>query len=258
MSNTLILSRGMIYQPNTEKAFDEVIKHNNKVGYKQYSILGPNIMVTEFGDIVLNHDDIVKNGKNNRIVKIRKCTREQINDITISQIIDGHDYGSSTKYMFLDQFLDKYLNNYNIFLDIKNRMDSSVSSEFTAKILINFLSQYRDRNEKASDNLFNKIYFDSDNPETVKQINKHAINMNIEINSMYDYNDFSIKLCDCFYDTLFSIYDYFYPSNYFAFEKRFATQKRIDKYKKNGKKIVVWGFQEEDVGKLLSVDMWLI
>lgn len=254
----LIKSGGMDgFCSNTEEAFDELVKYNDRQGYKKYSIFGPNIMVTQYDDILVNHDDVIYDKKFGQL-NIRKLTRTEISQLKIERQSDGKT--EYLNYLFFDDFINKYFNEYDIFLDIKNRIDSGMSSEKTAKVIMKFLMDYRDSliNIRSKHDFWNKIYFDSDNPEVIRNIINIAKKNNIQINSMYDYNDFGIKCCRCFYDCIFNIYDKLEKSNITALEKIFVSQEKINELRKKDKQILVWNMKEEDAKTFEGIDYILI
>jgi hypothetical protein len=257
---TLIKSGGMTFSPNTEKAFDAVVQYNDSLSEKKYPILGPNIMVTKSNDILLNHDDFVSSeGVTN--IQIRNLDRAAIKQLQITDVVDEQTY--ELQYMFLDEFMPKYFLDYGVFFDIKNRTDSGVSSETTAKVLLEYLLKLKNDNNSQfkflDDTTFwNKIYFDSDNPEVIRQILKFASTKNLKLNTMYDYNNFGINCCVPFYDCVFWLFDTLNSSNTMALEKEFVTQKRIDGYKNKNKKILVWNIGYDEASAYFGIDFVLV
>lgn len=243
----VIKSYGLRLQPNTEAAFTAALNAG-------FTRLGPSVMVTKNGDILLNHDDVVLEGTAK--VHIRKLTRAQIEGMTINQVINDHDYGQPNKYLFLDRFLDLYADKLDlIFLDIKNTLFSGVSSRLTAQKLIRCLRMYMDVNEV---DLWDKLYFDSDNPFVVKDCIQEARKYNLHLRAMYDYNTFGVRLCDPCYDCIFGWFNAVTRAPGIALQGHFATQKRINRYKSSGRCVVVWDLPLDYARTLINVDFVLV
>ena len=242
-----------LHQKNTQGAFDAVA---NATDFK-YSVLGPSIMVTDYGDVLVNHDDLAYASEYEK-VKIRNFKRENIESFEIPKQIDNVTYPTTAKYMFFDEFLDRYLANYQIYLDIKNRVDCGVTPIKTATTLINMLVKYK-KDHELKDDFWNKLYFDCDNPLVISAIVKYTNQIGLKLNCMYDYNNMDVKLfAPRFWQRLIDCISSFHDANMVSLDgPAFATQDNITRYVNQNKKVVVWNMSSEDIGKLSGISFAL-
>lgn len=222
-------------------------------------------IVTDSGDVVIVHDEdlSVLTGKN---LNVKKLNRDEIENLTILEEIwypNGvKKYDKSRKFTFLEDVIDKFLMEETLlkfWISVKDKHYSSLFGKRskTVDVLFELLSVKRvEHLLKYGRDISDDIVLSCTNPDiTHKMIeynNKHSMNFQIS----FDY--FNVSSCiDSFIRSYYLStmrLEKKYKLKYVLIEKENLTQEIIDRYKKNGIKVCVYGYWRPDEYKYKNID----
>jgi glycerophosphoryl diester phosphodiesterase len=207
---------------------------------QKIDIIDLDVMVTNNGDIICNHDENVKDyvvGHQDTMIKT--LTKDQIRNLVIDKEVyypSGNiKYENTNKFAFLDEVFDKYIDKIIFWIDIKdsNYRPWQAGPCRTAVFLNNFL--------KTKLNKLHRVIVSSTNPFVVTALRSLAISDNYyhQLTIGFDYG----MSDSCWIGLTFwtSIAERLYNTNYITTGSDKFNQSDVDSCNRRGIKVIYYG-----------------
>ena len=203
---------------------------------KKVDIIDLDIMSTNDGNIVLCHDENVKDmvvGHKDTFIKTLK--RAEIAKLVIAKETGTGKYNTTNHFSFLDEVFDKYLDRIIFWLDIKDSNYRPWQSQCQiATLLADFLGSRKDK--------LKRVIVSSTNPFVIIAFRKLVQQQNFLDKLTFGF-DYGINDTCCISCIVWSkIFENCYGSNYVTMSKSLLTQNKINDYKNRDIKVMPYAY----------------
>ena len=246
ISFELIASRGVssMGQENTRSAFDALpVKNTERISQGLPQIVGVEWsgMVTNSGDIILNHDVNVKEATG-QDVDIRTLTHQQIEDLDVLQ----KGYSKPEKFLFMETAFRDYLGKMRIWISVKDHYYSYL--EGRSKTAIALIALFEKLAREGLD--MTNVLVSSTNMFIVTELANMKIGSPIESQLPEIFFDYSTKPTGLNWalDLLLKsgYLESAYKCRYVALVQSFASEENLMLINSRGYKSILWGGDLKD------------